>query len=109
WRPQRAGAGLAFDPPMALQRQGSTPATRVSVAVFGVTLAVAGAHHGALEVWQGNRPTGTAFFMAVVPGQLGWQEGTEGALSLIPNFLLTGVAALVVAFAIARWSIGYVH
>jgi hypothetical protein len=81
------------------------PAIMTITGAFGVLLAVAGAHHGLLEVIQGNRPTGSLFFMAVVPGQLGWSEGTEGALSLIPNFLFTGIAALAVAAAAAVWSL----
>lgn len=81
------------------------PATRTITAAFGVVLAIAGAHHGILEVLQGSQPTGTLFFMAIVPGQLGWPTGTEGALSLIPNFLTTGIAAILVALAVAAWSL----
>jgi hypothetical protein len=83
------------------------PATRAISAVLGVALAIAGLHHGVLEILQGNRPTGGALFMAIVPGQLMWTDGSEGAFTLIQNFLATGVAASLVALAAAVFSLFY--
>ncbi len=80
------------------------PETRTTTAVLGVMLAIAGFHHGVLEIIQGNQSTGALFFMAVVPGQLMWPEGTEGAFTLIPNFLMTGVVACIVALAAAAFA-----
>ena len=43
--------------------------------------------------------------MAIVPGQLMWPEGTEGAFTLIQNFLITGIAAILVALVAAVFSL----
>ena len=85
------------------------PETRTTTAVLGVMLAIAGFHHGVLEIIQGNQSTGSLFFMAVVPGQLMWPEGTEGAFTLIPNFLMTGVVACIVALAAAAFAWVYLE
>jgi hypothetical protein len=85
-------------------------ATRAITSVLGVVLALAGIHHGLLEITlHGNRPTGGMHIQAIGKGQLMWAEGTEDALTLLPNFLLTGVAAIVVALALAWWSVFRVH
>ena len=78
-------------------------ATKTTTIMLGIALAVAGMHHGVLEILQGNRPTNGVFIMAVARGQLMWTEGTEGALTLIPNFLATGIATVLVATAIVTW------
>jgi len=83
------------------------PATRTITAVLGVVLALSALHHGVLEILQGNRPTGGGFFMAIVPGQLMWADGTEGAFTLIQNFMITGIAASLVALATAAFSLLY--
>jgi hypothetical protein len=38
-----------------------------------------------------------------------WPHGDEPAFTLIPNFLLTGIAAMIVGLAIILWSHGFVH
>jgi hypothetical protein len=38
-----------------------------------------------------------------------WAYGTEDAFTLIPNFLVSGIAAISVSLLIAVWSIGFVH
>ncbi len=38
-----------------------------------------------------------------------WPHGSEPAFTLIPNFLITGIAAMLVGLAIIVWSIGYIH
>ena len=38
-----------------------------------------------------------------------WLYGTEDAFTLVPNFLLTGILAIILSIAIMIWSIGFVH
>ena len=38
-----------------------------------------------------------------------WPHGNEPAFTLIPNFLMTGIAAMIVGLAIIFWSIAFVH
>ena len=78
--------------------------------VIGIGLAISGMlAHGLFEVLQGNTPTGGLFISAIGEEQRMWVHGTEGAFTLIPNFLLTGLAAMSVSAAIIIWSVGYVH
>jgi hypothetical protein len=73
--------------------------------VLGVTYAIAGFHHGFFEALQGSRPTPGLFIQAIGPAQLFWPHGTEDAFTLIPNFLLTGITAMMVAVLLALWSL----
>jgi hypothetical protein len=65
--------------------------------------------HGFFETLQGNVPTGGLFVSAIGEAQKMWPHGNEPALTIIPNFLLTGIAAMIVGLAIIIWSIGFVH
>ncbi|MDP2278822.1 MAG: hypothetical protein Q8K51_11420, partial [Nitrospirota bacterium] len=38
-----------------------------------------------------------------------WPHGNEYAFTLIPNFLMTGIAAMMVGLAIIIWSLGFVQ
>ena len=65
--------------------------------------------HGLLEVLQGNQPTGGLIVHAIGEQNRMRAYGTEDAFTLIPNFLITGVAAIVVSVMILVWSVGFVH
>ena len=38
-----------------------------------------------------------------------WPHGNEPAFTVIPNFLVTGMAAMLVGIAIIVWSLGLIH
>jgi hypothetical protein len=84
-------------------------ATRVIVSTLGVLIAVGGMDHGLFEVFQGNKPTGGLIVHAIGEQNRMWAYGTEDAFTLIPNFLISGVAAIVVSVLILVWSVGFVH
>jgi len=84
-------------------------ATRTIVATLGTIFGVSGMSHGFFEVLQGNVPTGGFFISAIGEAQRMWPHGNEYALTLIPNFLITGIAAMLVGLAIIVWSLGFVH
>lgn len=83
--------------------------TRIIIAVIGIMLAIAGISHGFFEVLQGNTPTGGIGINAIGPDHIQWEWGGEGALTLVPNFLITGLLAITISIAIAVWSVGFVH
>ena len=66
-------------------------------------------NHGFFEILQGNVPTGGLFISAIGEAQKMWPHGNELAFTLIPNFLMTGIAAMIVGLAIIIWSLGFVH
>ena len=84
-------------------------ATRINVAVLGTIFGISGMSHGFFEALQGNVPTGGLFIFAIGESQKMWPHGNEPAFTLIPNFLLTGIAAMIVGLTIILWSLGFVH
>lgn len=84
-------------------------ATRIIVATIGVTLGIAGMDHGFFETLQGNTPTNGLIIQAIGEANRMWLHGTEEAFTIIPNFLVTGILAIIVSMAIMIWSVGFVH
>lgn len=86
-------------------------ATRANVATIGVLFGISGIMHGIGETLQGNTPTNGLLINAIAAGSpwTRWREGGEGAFTIIPNFMLTGILAILVSVAIIIWSLGFVH
>ncbi len=83
--------------------------TRTIVAIISVVLAIAGLGHGIFEILQGNTPTGGLVIQAIDPAQRMWYYGSEEAFTLLPTFLLTGLAAVALSLALIVWSVWFVH
>ena len=84
-------------------------ATKIIVATLGSIFGLSGMSHGFFEILQGNTPTGGMFIAAIGEAQKMWLHGDEYAFSLIPNVLITGIAAVLVSLTIVVWSIGFTH
>lgn len=84
-------------------------ATRITVATLGSIFGVSAMNHGFFELLQGNISTGGLFISAIGETQKMWPHGNEFAFTLIPNFLMTGIAAMIVGLAIVIWLLGFVH
>jgi hypothetical protein len=84
-------------------------ATRIIVATLGVIFGISGISHGLFEILQGNTATGGLFISAIGEAQKMWPHGNEYAFTLIPNFLITGIVAMIVGLSIIIWSVGFVH
>ena len=83
-------------------------ATRVIATSIGVFFGLfSGVNHGFFEVLQGNTPTANPFILAIGEAQRFWPLGGEAAFTLIPNFLFTGIASIIVGLAIVIWSIWF--
>lgn len=84
--------------------------TRITASVLGVLLGLAGLlNHGIFEVLQGNTPTNGFFIEAIGEAHRFWVHGTEGAITIIPNFLVTGILVIVLSLSIMVWSIKYIQ
>lgn len=79
------------------------------VATVGIMLGFSGMNHGFFETLQGSTPTPGLIIQAIGPAQRMWEHGTEEALTIIHNFLVTGITAMVVSLAIILWSVNYLH
>src|SRR5512140_2934526 len=84
-------------------------ATKTIVAITGISLGIAGLNHGFFETLQGNTPTNGLIIQAIGAANRMWLHGTEEAFTIIPNFLVTGLLAILVSLAIMVWSVGFVH
>lgn len=71
--------------------------SKIYALIFGILTGVGGILHGIFETLQGNKPTEGL----VLPG--------IGAVTLIPNYLLTGLAAIIMGLSIIVWTVGFIH
>ena len=84
--------------------------TRNTASLIGILLGLAGFfNHGIFEILQGNNPTNGLYIEAIGEAHRFWVYGTEGAFTLIPNFLMTGICVLLVSICIVIWSIRFIH
>lgn len=76
-------------------------ATRVLACVLGLFTGIGGASHGPGEILQGNVAPGGIYVQA-------WPQltllGGEPAITIIPNFFVTGVLTIIVGLALAAWA-----
>ena len=83
-------------------------ATRIIATTIGVIIGLfSGVNHGFFEVLQGNTPTDSLFIYAIGEAQRFWPLAGELAFTLIPNFLVTGIASMIVGLTIVIWSIWF--
>lgn len=78
---------------------------RVVVTVIAIVFAIGGMNHGVFESLQGNTPTPGFFIEAIGPDHLMWEHGQEGAVTIIPNFLVTGILCIATGVAIVLWAL----
>jgi hypothetical protein len=82
--------------------------TKAVAAALGVCVGISGLDHGFFEVLQGNTATPGLIVQAIGPVQRMWVYGTEEAFTIVPNFLLTGILAIVVGLLTIVWSVRYI-
>jgi hypothetical protein len=85
-----------------------TKATRVVASTLGVLVGLAGMEHGYFEMLQGDAKPSGIFMEAIGPAQRFWEYGTERALTIVPNFLLTGILAMTVGLLAVIWASMYI-
>ena len=84
-------------------------AVRATTAAFGVYAGILGMEHGYFETLQGNAAPQGLKILAMSPSELPFPFGHEPAMTLVPNFLLTGILALLIGFAIILWSAAFIQ
>jgi hypothetical protein len=102
---------------MRAKRQDSLPtqienaATRTVASTLGVLVGIGSIDHGLLECLQGFRPTPGLLVNALGPGYrwTAWTEGGEGAFTLIPNFLVTGIVATLFGLLMILWALRFLQ
>ena len=89
--------------------EGREGATRVTVAVLGTLVGLAGVEHGIGAVLQGPVEPDGLFIMSWPDAAAMEILSGEPAMTLIPNLFVTGVLAVAVGLAVAAWSIWFAH
>jgi hypothetical protein len=87
--------GLAGISALSQPQKALNSATRAVASTFGVLVGLAGVEHGIFEMLQGNVTPSGLMIDAIGPAQRFWEYGTERALTIIPNFFVTGTLAIV--------------
>jgi hypothetical protein len=84
-------------------------ATIQITSILGVTVALSSFLHGFFEFLQGSKATGGMIIQAIGEHQRFWVHGTEEAFTVIPNFMITGLIAMILSIATATWSIKFIE
>lgn len=82
-------------------------ATKRIVSILGVVLAFSGIDHGVFEIMQGSTPTNGMLIRAIGSEQIMWEYGGEEAFTILPNFLITGIMAILISIVIMIWSLKF--
>jgi hypothetical protein len=83
-------------------------ATRLSTSILGITLAIAAFHHGFFEFLQGNKATDSILIQAIGEQHRFWVHGTEEAITIIPNYLVSGLLTMAISIFAAIWSVTFI-
>lgn len=84
-------------------------ATRLNVASLGTVFGLSGIFHGFFESKQGNVPAKIGIINSVGELHKMWGHGDEPALTLIPNYMVSGILSMIVAVVLIVWSLKFVH
>jgi hypothetical protein len=86
-------------------------ATRIVAASFGVIAGIAGLEHGYFEILQGNTRPASLTFASMgppcVPEEI-W-NACEPAMTIISNFLISGILSVILGLLILIWSAAFVQ
>ena len=83
--------------------------TRVVVAAFGILCGLTGIIAGWFEINQGNTIPDDFVISTIGPNYLMADDFTYFAITLIPNFLITGILAIIVSSLVIIWSVRFVQ
>ena len=81
----------------------------VMTSVIGILCGVSGLEHGFFEVLQGNVMPTSHHINAIGEANRFWKYGLEYAYTVIPNFLATGICAMIFSSAVIVTSAFFVR
>jgi len=82
---------------------------RLVVAAFGLLCGLTGIIAGIFEILQGNTPTNGFEISTIGAAYLMADDFTYHAITIIPNFLVTGIVAVIISTLVIVWSLRYVQ
>ena len=91
-------------------------ATRIVVIGFAMLCGFTGIIAGYFEILQGNVASDSLLISTIGPDHSMWTTYSiyelmepYSALTIIPNFLLTGIASIIVSSFVIIWAVGFIH
>ena len=90
-------------------RIGGLTGIKMVVAAFGLLCGITGIIAGIFEILQGNIPTKGYVISTIGPHYLMYEDFTYFAITIIPNFMLTGILAIIFSSLVILWSVKYVQ
>ncbi len=91
-------------------------ATRIVVIAFAMLCGITGIIAGYFEILQGNVAPDGLIISTIGPEHSMWTTYSiyelmepYSALTIIPNFLLTGIASIIVSCLVIIWAVGFIH
>jgi len=86
-------------------------ATKTVATWFGISAGIAGVEHGYYEILQGNLPTNSLMISSIgppcIPDEI-W-NACEPALTIIPNYFISGIFSVIIGLLIIIWSIFFIQ
>jgi len=82
---------------------------RLVVAAFGILCGLTGIIAGFFEVLQGNVATNGIEVSYIGPNYSMANDFTYFAITIVPNFLVTGILAIIVSSLVIVWSVSFAH
>ena len=94
---------------LKLRHREQAPRTsRMAALIIGISAGILGAEHGYYEILQRDRALNGILFDAVSGTSFSFPPTTEmtglPAMTLIPNFLITGILAVLVSLVVIGWA-----
>lgn len=89
--------------------QADFSATRALASIVGVFGGLMGMEHGFFETLQGNVAPSSIIIDAIGRQPNSLFQGSEPALTIIPNFFITGVLAILVGLIVTIWSAAFIQ
>ena len=90
-------------------RIGGLTGIKMVVAAFGLLCGITGIIAGIFEILQGNIPTKGYVISTIGPHYLMYEDFTYFAITILPNFMLTGILAIIFSSLVILWSVKYVQ
>jgi hypothetical protein len=86
-------------------------ATRIVATAFGFIAGIAGLEHGYFEILQGSTRPLSLMFASMgspcIPEKI-W-NACEPAMTILPNFLITGILTIILGLLIMVWSAAFIQ
>ena len=86
-------------------------ATKSVATWFGITAGIAGLEHGFFEILQGSNPTNGLMITSIGPPCVAEEvwNACEPALTIIPNYLVSGILSVIIGIFIIIWSAAFLQ